>query len=184
VGFNLGVAVDAYQFDENHYIKAGLSLDNIAAQISWNSRNKLTYYYLNADSNHVGHFETELIHSGEESFDIDAFTTRLPFVMRLGGLYGLNDFSASLDYAQNFGNNMAFRYDPELAFGFEYNIEQLFPVQLGYRLPLGDLEALYSVGAGYRNDRFEVGLAYQSIGAFFNSNTKGASFSWQMKFRF
>ena len=181
---SLGFSMDAVNFAENHYITAGLSFDNLFASMRWRNNTEMREYHIYSNNYFFNHLEKDIWEEDEETYDIDSFISRLPFILRLGGLYRQNDFSASLDYAHNFGNSKAFNYDPNISMGLEYVIHNNFPVQVGFRLPIGDLNAICSMGAGYRHRNFEIGLAYQSFDAFYSNQTKGLAYSMYMKGRF
>ncbi|MCL2064468.1 MAG: hypothetical protein FWG98_08855 [Candidatus Cloacimonetes bacterium] len=181
---SLGFSVDAVQFDENHYITAGLSMDNIFGQIRWRNNLEETRYEIFVDDYILNDLNFGMHHQEEETLDAEAFTSRIPFLMKMGGFYRYNDFSASLDYAQYIGSSKAFNYDPNIALGLEYLAFNYVPVQFGLRLPIGDLSTICSLGIGYRHKNVEVGLAYQSFDAFLGENTKGLAYSMYSKIRF
>jgi len=179
-----GLSVDAYEFDETHYIKAGLTIDNIGAQIRWKGNTTNTRYYIISDSVHVATTDKEYYIQDKETWNIEDFTTRIPLNLKIGTLYRWNEVTASLDYSQYFGSTKAFNYDPSISLGLEYLLYENFPLQIGFRLPIGDLHATNSLGFGYRHRNFEIGFAMQAIGAFWSYNTEGVAFATQMKIRF
>ena len=182
--FGLGVSVDAYQFDENHFITAGLAIDNIAAYIRWRNNTAENHYIISGESVYVDDMVEDFYEYEEISNKIGAFTTRLPLNLKLGTMYRWNDLTASLDYQQYFGSSKAYYYDPAISLGAEYIIFKYFPIQKGIRFPIGDLPLTNSLGFGYRGEKYEVGISFQSVGAYYTYSSKGLSTAMQMKFRF
>jgi hypothetical protein len=180
----IGLSSVVYEFDEEHTLSAGLSFDNILGSIKWLENLEEHHYTVRADNVFMNKLEYDLIQDSQSTKSIDSFRSYLPLVFRFGTLYSYQDFTFSVDYAQNFGKNHAYYYDPEFSFGIEYLVGKWLPIQFGVRLPNGELLSAYSFGLGLRYDRFECGFGYQSIGSFFGDKTKGLSLSTQMKFRF
>ncbi len=180
-----GLSSDILNYDENHYLSAGIALNNILGTIEWTSKTEIREYIARIDSVYMNQLDQDIFADDEIVTKVDSYTTELPLNFKLGANYRLNDLSLSLDFAKYSEGNPAYNSDTKISFGTEYEILGVIPIQLGYRLANGDLPELYSFGMGLKFRYFECGFGYQSIGAFFLSeNTKGIAFSGQMKFRF
>ncbi|MCK9329367.1 MAG: hypothetical protein M0Q94_05770 [Candidatus Cloacimonetes bacterium] len=183
--FSWGLSSEVVTFEEDHYISAGLALNNILGTIKWSSETEMREYIAKIDSVYVNELDEDIFNDEEIVTEISAYSTKLPINIKLGANYQYRDFSCSLDFAKNSDVNPAFNSDATIALGTEYIIMDMIPIQLGYRLASGDLPALYSFGLGLKFQYFECGFGYQSIGAFFLSEeSQGLAFSGQMKFRF
>jgi len=181
---SLGISVDAFQFDENHYITTGMSLDNIGASIRWTYALNEHENTVRIDSLHVNKLDKDIYTESNGKTELKAFTTKLPLNLKIGALYKFNELSASIDYAQNFGSGVAISFSPEISFGIEYILGDYFPIQIGHRLPIDDIEMANSIGLGLRLNRYEFGAAYQSIGSFHSYSNTGFAIGSYMKFRF
>jgi hypothetical protein len=190
-GFKFSFGLSSKVFESgDHSVSAGVSFDNIMGNITWTKDTEIRKYTVSIDSVYIADLldDTDgIVKDTEEVKKIKSSDTKLPFVFRLGSLYKWKDLTASLDFAKNSDVNAAFNHDPELSLGLEYNIIGHIPVQLGYRVPIGDNNALYSFGLGMRFKNYEWGFGYQNVGAFFMSEeTKGLGLTMNLfgKIRF
>lgn len=179
-----GLSSDVLTINENQVLSAGLTINNILGTIKWTSNTEKREYIAVIDSVYMNKLDDDIFKDDEIVTKIGDYSTELPLSFKMGLNYRVSDFSFSMDYAQNSKAHNAFSSDPKLSFGAEYDVVGIMPIQLGYRMPIGDLPSLYSVGLGLRFKYYEFGFGYQSVGALFTDSTKGVAFSGQMKFRF
>jgi len=170
---NLGLSSQVYNFDDDHYITAGTSFDNLLGFIYWRNV-KLNSYLYNGDFNTKKFEYTET--NEDSDYSGNPHTTQFPITFRLGSKYVYQATSVSLDYEQNLWKHPAFSYDPQVSLGFEQLLYQKWPIQLGYRLPIGDFVSAYSIGTGYRGSKVEFGLSLQFDKAPHIKYAKGMSF--------
>ena len=191
-GFKLsfGLSSDIVKVDENHKLSVGFGFDNIFGNIAWDSGTEAREIVVEGhikdlhEATKPSNQNVDWFIDEDETIAIGSYATTLPFIFRFGSLYTYNDFSASLDFAKNFGDNNAYNYDPQITMGFEYVVESWLPIQFGFRLPIGETVSAFSYGIGFRGHRFEYQIGYQSFGALFGNGTRGAAMSSSMRFRF
>ena len=182
---SIGFSSDVIEIATDHYMSFGLAFDNMFGFLKWNKETRKTYYSVLIDTVHIKDLEEDLIIDKEYSEDISSYTTKLPFVTRFGVKYTYTDLVASLDYAQNHGNEKIYINDPEISLGLEYPAYYSWlPARIGFRLPIGDYQAAYSFGLGLHFKNFETGFGYQSTGAFFTSKAKGFELGAYMRVRY
>ena len=182
---SLGFSTDEIEIAQDQKISFGFAFDNMFGFIKWNNETRNYYYWAKIDSVLIKDLKDAIYTDGEYAENIGSYTTRLPFISRVGVKYSYQDLVASLDYAQNHGREKIYINDPEISLGLEYPIYyQWLPVRLGFRFPIGEYQESYSFGLGFHFKRFEGGFGYQSTGAFFTSKAEGFTLGAYMRVRF
>jgi len=190
IGFkmNLGFSSQVYTIQEDHYVTAGMSFDNLFGFIQWN-RNKyhnIRYDVLISNNKYeFTHVETDVDDAYADPVWVDeTHTSFFPITYRLGGKYVYKNMSGSLDFEQNFWKHAAFSHTPEISLGYEYIIGKRWPVHIGYRVPCWDFLAAYSFGAAYKSPFFEIGFGLSVEDSMNYRFMKGMSFATYTKYRF
>ena len=189
-GFKIAVGLtsEVYTIDDIRNITAGFSVDNIWGRINWTKELRADSYEAvdirDWDINNLGDsgmFDAK----GDTTYTINKFHTTLPTVFRIGGKYTHSQkTNLSMDIKYSHYISDGFYYYPEISFGYEYNMFDSMPLQLGYRIPWGEAQAIYSFGLGLRMTHYEIGFGYQNIHGFFTHNTKGVVIATYMRWRF
>jgi len=178
---NIGLSSQVYTWDDNHYITAGMSFDNLFSFIKWGKNKYLPYQYdILIDNFEMTTVDTDSLVWTEGR----SHTTHFPVTHRMGTKYVYKKMSASFDIEQNFTRHPAFSHTPEMSLGYEYIFGQRWPVQLGYRVPFREFLAAYSLGAAYKSPYFEFGFALSIEDSINYKNTKGLSIASYTKYRF
>ena len=189
-GFKIGLGLtsEVYTIDDIRNITAGFSIDNIWGRIYWTKELREDSYdavdIKDWDINNLG--ESGMFDPiGHKNKEIKKFHTTLPTVFRVGGLYThtpRTNYSMDIKYSHFISDG--FYYYPEISIGYEHNFFDCIPLQLGYRIPWSEAQALYSIGLGVRLTHYEIGFGFQSIHSFIPQNVKGVTLSSYMRWRF
>jgi len=179
---NIGLSSKIVEYEDQHFISAGISFDNLLGFIHWKDNKFRSFFYNgNFDDDKFDWIETN------ENFEYERtgyYTSRFPIIFRFGSKYAYKDFSFSADFEQSLWKHPAFGYDPEVSFGVEQVFFGRWPIQLGYRLPINDVVAAYSAGTGYRFDVLEFGVSMQVDNSEHYRHMKGLSLGMFTKIRY
>jgi len=143
VGFDLGLS-GGY----GNKIDFALSIANIGASINW-SRHTQQVQIEHADSLRVFGNDNDPFReiSIDTSYDINSFSTNLPSVLRLGGVYHLKpNWKVSAEYDQGLNKAFGNSTTPRFGVATEYYLTSWLPLRGGM-----------AVGG---NDGFELGLGF------------------------
>jgi len=184
---NIGLSSQVYTWQDDHYVTAGMSFDNLFGFMEWgrNKNHEMLYELVIYDKFSFDYIETE--HDSvytEPEWENKAHTSRFPITYRFGSKYVYKDLSASFDFEQNLWKHTAFSHTPEISLGLEYIFWDRMPVQIGYRLPCWDFLDAFAFGTAYRSPYFEIGFAVSVEDSMNYKNMKGASFATYSKYRF
>jgi len=187
---NIGFSSQVYTWDDEQYVTAGTSFDNLFGFIDWKKNKYYSKVYDIHLKNHEYTFEMDnaddyLTESDFEEWTTNGIhTTHFPVTHRMAGKYVYKTLSASLDIEQNLTRHNAFSHTPEISLGFQNVFGKKWPVQLGYRVPFREFLAAYAFGAAYCSPFYEIGFALSVENSFNYKNMKGASFAIYNKYRF
>ena len=109
----------------------------------------------------------------------DAFSQKLPTVLRLGGSYQEGNVLLSFDYIQGFKNGINSSTKPRLAFGTEYQAVKWLPLRMG--VIMGGRRGFgTSLGFGLRPGGFTLDFGILNRGFITSNSSKGWVFAIEM----
>ena len=174
-----------FRSDLNENLSLGLTIDNLGGFIHWTQETERHRYTAEIDSVYIAKLDMDILEHSESTEKIGSFTTPLPINVRISALYSLGRVNISLDWKQGFTNSVLTDKTPGISMGSEYLVRSYLPIRMGFSPPLGDNPYLFTYGAGYVTDRYELNLGLKSEGYIFPSRyAKGLALAISAKWRF
>ena len=179
-GFDFGIA-SGY----GSQLRFGIGFSNLGASINWNYNTRMELHTI-SDSLKTA----DLIENGPETatrtdttMDIDAFSTPLPSVMRVGAAYYLKpEWLVMAEWQQGLNKAFGNSTTPRISVATEYKVTQFFPVRAG--IALGGKESfLFSLGFGLHLAVFDLDYSFAMKNALWPTHSEGLFQAVGMKFK-
>jgi len=169
--YDLGLAAQAGRW----YLSAAWL--NLGARIRWSvepQEYEVSFHTVKPFTVENSADEDSLIASEEYSRNIDAFTTAIPGVMRLGIARTWGAFVFSVDYHQGFSQRAGVSTRPYFALGCEWNGLRVLPLRVGVGFG-GRHGSLLAMGFGIRLGFFHLDYGVSFPGALTPAKAKAVS---------
>jgi hypothetical protein len=182
-GFDLGMAM----IFENNWIFSA-SWQNVYSQINWSGQPEETMFTfeftepINFD-NLSDDDSDSLVESSDTTYDVDAFTTKLPTVFKFGLSRSYQKLTWSVDWEQGTTNAASQSVTPRISAGMEYKALGFIPLRLGTSFG-GDRGNIFATGFGLYMGPYRMDFAVANNGSFNPNSTKGLDFGFAMGLRF
>ncbi|UCD18328.1 MAG: conjugal transfer protein TraF [Candidatus Zixiibacteriota bacterium] len=181
-GSGYGLDVGAALRLSNNYT-VGLTFNNLFSHINWNDETEEHGYYFRFDSATADNMDIDsLLISEDYSRGIDAFSTTMPTIMRLGIANTSGKLLWAVDWEQGFRPGAGTSSKPRIAAGAEYRAFAFLPVRAGYAMGGGKTAAI-SGGPGFDFGMFYMDFAISNHSSFNFSNSKGLHFAFSAGLR-
>lgn len=184
-GFGMDIGV-AMIFENNWVFSAGLQ--NLYSQINWNGQPEETVFTfeftepINFDD--IADDDSDsLVESSDTTYDINAFTTRLSPVFKIGLSRTLNKLTWAVDWEQGTISSASQSVTPRISTGLEYKAISFLPVRMGVSFG-GDRGNILATGFGIYMGPYQIDFAIANNGSFNPNSTKGLDFGFAMGLRF
>jgi hypothetical protein len=178
-GFSFDLGVAGVVKDR---LTLSLALKNVFGSISWNHNTEAIFLSFEADSIKLDNLEDIDPNTSDTTYAIDAFKTRIPFVLHLGTSYLLKDnLLLSLDLEQAFSNRLGYTDQAELALGVQYSPISQIPLRAGMSFG-GKWGYRFGMGFGLHFGFFNLDLAYSMHRALWPTYSRGFSTAVNIKF--
>ncbi|MDD3049893.1 MAG: hypothetical protein PHR06_01985 [Candidatus Cloacimonetes bacterium] len=178
-GFRSTLAL-ATEINQNFSI--GLQMKNLLGFVKWLGQTEENYGKFSCEDLFLADLSEDVIVDENWYRKIDSYTTQLPIVLNLAGLYKWQNYSLSLDWEQGFENSAVSVKQPEISLGAEYLITQRFPLRMGFLFGNENHNYKISYGTGYIGRKVEFIFAIQSAHALIPcSYSRNIAFAFQTK---
>jgi uncharacterized protein DUF5723 len=175
-GTGYGVDIGAALKLSNSYT-LGASITNIVSKINWDKETKEYGYYFQFDTLSVDNMDDDsLVVTEDYDRDIDAFSSGLPSILRLGLANTTGKLIWAVDWEQGFHLGAGVTTKPRFAFGAEYKLIGPLPFRGGFATGGGKGQVI-SGGTGLDIGVFYLDLALSNHSGFNFNETKGFHFA-------
>ena len=182
-GLDLGAAMI---FEQNWVFSA--SWQNVYSNINWNGDpEEILYTFemtepINFD-NMSDDDSDSLVESNDTTYDVEAFSTKLPSVLKLGLARTYKNMVWSVDWEQGLDYSASQGVTPRISAGLEYSPLSFIPLRVGTSFG-GDLGNRFSTGFGLYMGPYKIDFAVANNGSFDPNSTKGLDFGFAMGLKF
>ena len=180
---DLGLAV---RFRDNWYFSA--TWQNVLNKVFWTRGNEESVYSffmepLTIERLSSGIDINSLVTTGETSYSVGPFSSRLAPVIRLGIARSYPGLTWSVDWEQSLFDGPCQGVNPRLAAGIEYLAWRFMPIRSGLAFG-GSQGSLFSIGFGLRFGMYEFDAAAANAGSPSPWHTRGIRLAAGMGLRF
>ena len=166
----------------NKKLSISMSFDNVLGSINWNKNTKQYFTTFLVDSADYKKDDFS-INQQDTSYteDIEAFSTRMPVVLRMGAAYDIKEYlTVALDLEQAFSKGMGYTDQARLSIGAEYRPTPIVPLRAGFTFG-GKWGYAMGLGVGFHMKSLMFDFAYTMHRAFLPSLSRGMSFGFGIK---
>ena len=175
-GTGYGVDIGAALKLSNSYT-IGASITNIVSKLNWDKETKEYGYYFQFDTLSIDNMDNDsLVESEDYDRDIEAFSSTLPSVLRLGLANTTGKLLWAVDWVQGFRLGAGVTTKPRFSFGAEYKLISLLPFRGGFATGGGKGQVI-SGGTGLNLGLFYLDLAVSNHSGFNFYESKGLHFA-------
>jgi hypothetical protein len=180
--FDLGAAMI---YKKNWIFSA--SWQNLYSEINWTGQPEEILLTFTVDPTNFDNLSNDdsdtLMESNDTTYDVSAYKTKLPSLIRFGVARNYNRLTWAVDLQQSTSENVYYAATPRIAAGIEYRLVGFFPLRLGAASGAGQGTVL-STGFGLYMGPLHFDFAAANNGSFNPQATKGGQFAFAMGLRF
>jgi hypothetical protein len=176
----------AIRFEDNWFFSA--VWQNMSSKMTWNRDNEDFLMQFNMEPVTVDDMTDDdlldsLVTSSDTTYDIGAFSSKLPPAFRLGLAREFRKVTVSMDWEQHLFNGPGVGVNPRISTGIEYSPLSSLPLRTG--LAFGGAQGtIYSLGFGIRAGSLYFDLGAANSGSLSPNHTKGARLAMGVELRF
>lgn len=161
----------------------GLSAVNALGWVHWSGKPEAHEISFSVDSVSLLTADDDRVQSHDSTYDIAAFTTRLPTTMRVGACHRMPRLSLMAQWEQGLGNSTGTSTSPRLSGGTEWKLSSAVPVRAGLSFG-GGAGVGGSLGSGLYLGVFYLDLACGLASGPVWGEAKGLALAMNTGFRF
>jgi len=177
-GFGLDVGASGII---NKKLSVSMAFYNLLGSINWDKGTKQYITTFLVDSSEFKNDFTIDPVDTSYTYDIDAFSTRLPVVLHMGVAYELKKYlTLALDLEQAFSKGMGYSDQAKISIGAEYRPTPIVPIRAGFTFG-GKWGFAMGLGIGFHMKALQFDFAYTIHRALLPGFSKGMSFGMGIK---